>query len=215
MQNQIGDTFGEYSKIKKRDDFEQWRRSDAGYLVQFEHPNEAKFLCNNEIFQRILQQQNLLNQSKDEELGRTIRLDKGCSSDAQGTNYDEFGFERREQRKVYLPLFIPFDQLLVPDVALERIKNSKKPLVEKKNDLINAILQQKTLEHYVFNDLNTVLCREQITKILEDKKKDPSMENVQIEDLKAPNLNDLKLYILRQQSIVFLSLKEARMLTRY
>lgn len=114
-----------------------------------------------------------------------------------------------------MPLFIPFDQLFVADAALERIKKSKKPLVDKKNDLINAILQQKTLEHYVFNDLNTVLCREQIRKIIEDKKKDPSMAHVQIEDLKAPNLNDLKLYILRQQSIAFLSLKEARMLTRF
>ena len=148
--------------------------------------------------QRILLQQNLLHQSKDEELGRTIRLDKGYPNDVQGNAYDEFGFEKKEPRRIALPLFVPFDQIVVSDAALERIKQSKKPLTEKKNDLINAILQQKTLEHYVFNDLNTVLCREQITKILDDKKKDSSKENVQIEDLKAPNLNDLKQYVLRQ-----------------
>lgn len=41
------------------------------------------------------------------------------------------------------------------------------------------------------------------------------MENVQIEDLKSPNLNDLKEYIMRQQGMAFLQMKEARLTTRF
>jgi len=37
MSNQIGDTFGDYTKIKQNEDFELYRRMDKGYLIQFEH----------------------------------------------------------------------------------------------------------------------------------------------------------------------------------
>ena len=95
-----------------------------------------------------------------EELGKTARLDKGFPDNIDDKVYDEFGFEKRNFGKEEVPMFIPFDYLLVSDTSLEKICKSKKSLPDKKNDLITAILAQKTLEHYVFNELNTVLCKD-------------------------------------------------------
>ena len=72
-----------------------------------------------------MQQQNLLNQKAKDELGKSSRLDTGFPDDLKGS-YDEFGFEKREARKAYLPIFIPFDQLMVRDEQLEKIKQDGK-----------------------------------------------------------------------------------------
>jgi len=149
-----------------------------------------------------MQQQNLLNQEVKDELGKPSRLDAGFPDDLKGS-YDEFGFEKREARKAYLPIFIPFDQIMVRDEQLEKIKHSKRSLVDKKNDMINAILQQKTLEYYVFNDLNTVLCKGQIKQLLKNVKGDQSSRSLGagdepiVEEAQAPDLNVLKEYILK------------------
>jgi len=69
--------------------------------------------------------------------------------------------------------------------------------------MINAILQQKTLEYYVFNDLNTVLCKGQIKQLLKSVKGDQSSRSLGagdepiVEEAQAPDLNVLKEYILK------------------
>lgn len=51
----IGETFGSYDSIKNSGEFMGYKLTDRGYLLQFASQNEAKFLTNNFIFQRIMQ----------------------------------------------------------------------------------------------------------------------------------------------------------------
>lgn len=46
----LGQTFGDYAKVKADEEFEGYRQIDRGYLVQFQNLSEAKFLTANSIF---------------------------------------------------------------------------------------------------------------------------------------------------------------------
>ena len=50
-----------------------------------------------------------------DDLGKTLRLDKGYPHNCNDKNFDEFGFERKDYGKEEVPLFIPFNSLLISD----------------------------------------------------------------------------------------------------
>jgi hypothetical protein len=47
---EIGNTFGNYSKVVEPEQFKTYQMKDKGYLVMFESENEAKFMTNNGFF---------------------------------------------------------------------------------------------------------------------------------------------------------------------
>ena len=67
-----------------------------------------------------MQQSNIFNQSEDDKLGTTLRLDLSYPDKAPPKDfYDEYGFEKRELSKAYLPIFIPFDKMLINEAKLQ------------------------------------------------------------------------------------------------
>ena len=50
MENQLGETFGNFDQIKEDEEFENFVHTDKGYLLMFHSANEAKFISRNYIF---------------------------------------------------------------------------------------------------------------------------------------------------------------------
>lgn len=55
LEKQVGETFGDYEQIMLDDEYEGFKQSrDRGYLLYFEQEPEARFLTNNNIFQKLI-----------------------------------------------------------------------------------------------------------------------------------------------------------------
>jgi hypothetical protein len=50
MENQLGETFGNFDQIKEDEEYENFVHTDKGYLLMFHSANEAKFISRNHIF---------------------------------------------------------------------------------------------------------------------------------------------------------------------
>ena len=50
MENQLGETFGNFDQIKEDEEYENFVHTDKGYLLMFHSANEAKFISRNYIF---------------------------------------------------------------------------------------------------------------------------------------------------------------------
>ena len=53
--------------------------------------------------------------------------------------YDEYGFEKRQLSKAYLPIFIPFDKMLLNEAKLQNSTRIS-DLETKKRNIIDSIL---------------------------------------------------------------------------
>ena len=107
----------------------------------FHSANEAKFISRNFIFQKIIQGSHFLTMEVEEPISTTYRLNKDYPEKPPSKDkYDEWGFQKfKDRAKAYLPVCIPFRQLLVKAGKNEHILN------------------QQILEYYMFRDLNTIL----------------------------------------------------------
>jgi hypothetical protein len=77
-----------------------------------------------------------------EHIGSTYRLNPLYNEKPPTEQYDEWGFLKFPDRlSAYLPIIIPFDQLLVKSGKADEIKN------------------QKIIEYYMFRDFSTFLSR--------------------------------------------------------
>lgn len=77
IDQQVGETYGDYNQIVQDEEFQEFSQHDKGYLIQFENENEARFLSKNNIFQKIMWQQNFFGAESDDPICTTLRLDPG------------------------------------------------------------------------------------------------------------------------------------------
>ena len=123
LSNQVGETFGSYKAIMKDEEYEGYNSTrDRGYLLFLEGEAEAKFLTNNNVFQKLMQGSQFFNQEPDEPLGGTLRMDPGYPDKPPPRDkYDQYGFEvRREKPWAALPCFIPFAHVISAASTEER-----------------------------------------------------------------------------------------------
>ena len=113
QKHEVGKTLGDFDRMKEDEDYYVgYDQKDKGFLVQFESVNEAKFIANNNLFQRIVWKSNLLHQAATDPLIKSERFENIIDDKPSSVPYDEQGFEIREEvAKSVLPVFIPFHEL--------------------------------------------------------------------------------------------------------